>query len=61
MASTDSYQELSREEAIQVVDRAIKHAAHVMLYAEVNKELFDHYNIKYAILVSDMCRFTGYS
>ena len=52
MASTDSYQELSREEAIQIVDGGIRHAAHVMLYAKVDKKLFDRYDIKYAILVS---------
>lgn len=53
MASTgDTYQELSRDEAVGIVDEAIHHAAHVMLYAKVDEKLFNHYDIKYAILVS---------
>ena len=45
------YQEVSRDEAVQITDGVRKHAAHVMLYAKVDRKLFGHYNIKYAILV----------
>ena len=51
-STCDTYQELSRDEAVGIVDEAIHHAAHVMLYAKVDEKLFDHYDIKYAILVS---------
>jgi len=54
-SSTDvssTYQEVSRDEAVRIVDGVRKHAAHVMLYAKVDKKLFSHYDIKYAILVS---------
>lgn len=50
--ASDTYQELSRDEAVQIVDGAIHHAAHVMLYARVDEKLFDCYDVKYAILVS---------
>ena len=52
MATSDSYQELSREEAVQIKDGAIKHASHVMLYAKLDEKLFDCHDIKYAVLVS---------
>ena len=52
MATSDSYQELSREEAVQIKDGVIKHASHVMLYAKVDEKLFDCHDIKYAVLVS---------
>ena len=52
MASSDSYQELSREEAVQIKDGAIQHASHVMLYSKVDEKLFDSHDIKYAVLVS---------
>ena len=53
MASTgDTYLELSRDEAVGIVDEAIHHAAHVMLYAKVDEKLFNQHDIKYAILVS---------
>ena len=48
----DTYKELSRDEAVQIVDEAIHHAAHVMLYASVDKQLFGCHDIKYAVLVS---------
>ena len=47
----DTYQELSRDEAIRIVDEAIHHAAHVMLYASVDEQLFNCHDIKYAVLV----------
>lgn len=62
-ATTDSYQELSRDEAVRIKDRTIKHASHVMLYAKVDEKLFDHYKIKYAILVSynrEVCTYHQY-
>lgn len=49
---TSIYQEISRDEAMGIVDGVRKHAAHVMLYAKVDKKLFGHYDIKYTILVS---------
>ena len=54
MASADvlsTYQEVSRDEAVRITDGVRKHAAHVMLYAKVDKKLFGRYDIKYAILV----------
>ena len=50
--ASSMYQEVSREEALWITDGISKHAAHVMLYAKVDKKLFARYDIKYAILVS---------
>ena len=47
----DTYQELSRDEAVRIVDEAIHHAAHVMLYASVDEQLFGCHDIKYTVLV----------
>ena len=54
MASADaisSYREVPRDEAVCITDGVRKHAAHVMLYANVNSKLFGRYDIKHAILV----------
>lgn len=56
MAGIDSslatYRDVSRDEAVHLVDGVRKHAAHVMLYAKLQRKLFGRYNMKYAILVS---------
>lgn len=52
MTPPDTYQELSRDEATQILDGTIQHAAHVMLYAKVDERLLQEYDTKYAILVS---------
>ena len=54
--ASSMYQEVSREEALRITDGISKHAAHVMLYAKVDKKLFARYDIKYAILVSPSVR-----
>ena len=50
-AASSMYREVSRHEALRTTDGISKHAAHVMLYAKVDKKLFARYDIKYAILV----------
>lgn len=50
--TSTTYQEVSRDEALRITDGVQKHAAHVMLYAKVDKKLFGRYDIKYTILVS---------
>jgi len=56
MARVDSglatYRDVSRDEAVHLVDGVKKHAAHVMLYAKLQRKLFGRYNMKYAVLVS---------
>ena len=50
--SLATYRDVSRDEAVRLVDGVRKHAAHVMLYAKLHRKLFGRYNMKYAILVS---------
>jgi len=47
-----NYLDMSRDEAVCLVDGVKKHAAHVMLYAKLQRKLFGRYNMKYAVLVS---------
>ena len=47
-----TYLDMSRDEAVRLVNGVKKHAAHVMLYAKLQRKLFGRYNMKYAVLVS---------
>ena len=46
-----TYRDVSRDEAVRLVDGVKAHAAHVMLYAKLQQKLFERYDMKYAVLV----------